>query len=256
MNSPAPSRVAAFFDLDGTLIPFPSLERRLVRALVYRHAIPVSSFALWPLEWARLAARGVSQARQGNKVYLRKVPAERAAGLAEQLTDAAHLAFFPQALDCVAWHASQGHAIALVTGTLELLARSAAWSLQSELALRGFPTTIFVRATSLEEDSGRWTGRTVGEPMFGLAKAAAAKGLAASLELNLSLCYAYGDSIHDCHMLESVGRPLAVNPSPSLQRLSRRNGWPTSEWRLAGREESGSVTNRIHLAKRKVETLG
>lgn len=257
MNSLASSRVAAFFDLDGTLIPFPSLERRLIRALIYRHAIPTGNFARWPVEWVRLASRGFSYARHANKFHLRRIPVERGSVLAEQLADAGHLAVFPEALERIAWHASQGHAIALVTGTLELLAQSAAWSLQSELARRGFSTTIFVRATALEETGDRWTGRTVGEPMFGLAKAVAVRTLAASLELNLGLCYAYGDSVHDCAMLESVGRPRAVNPSRSLERIARRKSWPVCEWRLAGSETSRhGMKTRLHLARKKVETWG
>ena len=40
-------RVAAFFDLDGTLIGGPSLERRFFEELRYQGAIPLRNYFLW-----------------------------------------------------------------------------------------------------------------------------------------------------------------------------------------------------------------
>src|SRR5262249_37734912 len=94
--NPAPSRVAAFFDIDGTLIPFPTREKRLVRALLYRHAIPVSNFARWPLEWIRLLPRGFAFARQANKLYLRGLTVQRVCNLAQQIAAPPQISFFPQ----------------------------------------------------------------------------------------------------------------------------------------------------------------
>ena len=37
-------RIAAFFDLDGTLIPWPSLEQRFFRMLSCRREIPLQSY--------------------------------------------------------------------------------------------------------------------------------------------------------------------------------------------------------------------
>src|SRR5437879_6068329 len=41
------ARIAAFFDLDGTLMPLPSLERRFFRMLRKRHEIPLKNYFLW-----------------------------------------------------------------------------------------------------------------------------------------------------------------------------------------------------------------
>jgi HAD superfamily hydrolase (TIGR01490 family) len=248
------SRTAAFFDLDGTLIPLPTLERRLLRALLHRHAIPVRNLALWPIEMVRLASHGLSHARQANKMHFRGISPNRAASVTHQLTYVPLLQFFPQALERVAWHASQGHRIALITGAPQLLARCAACALETWLAQRGITTTILVRATILEERAGRWSGRVVGDPMFGRAKALAIDALASRLELDLSVCYAYGDSIDDRQMLDCVGHPAVVNPSKPLLRLARRRAWQIVEWRLPA--SSVNTRTKISLAKRKVETLG
>jgi HAD superfamily hydrolase (TIGR01490 family) len=138
--------------------------------------------------------------------------------------------FFAQAIERVAWHARQGHEVVLVSGTLEPLAWGAARAMEAELAARGIAVTIRVHATRLQEMDGQWTGRVLGEAMFGEAKARAAKRLAAEMRLDLARCYAYGDSTNDRLLLELVGKPAAVNPSEDLARLARTFGWPILNW--------------------------
>ncbi len=256
MSSASTSQVAAFFDVDGTLIPFPTLEKRLVRALLYRHAISVSNLAWWSVEWTRLLPRGFAYARQANKLHLRGMPVQRVCNVVQQITAPPHLSFFAQAVDRIVWHASQSHSLVLVTGTLQPLARAVARSLVREPASRGFAVTIFVCATALAESAGQFTGRAAGEPMFGRAKAVAVRALAERLNLNLGSCYAYGDSTHDRWLLESVGHPQAVNPSPSLRRLALRNSWLMEDWSLLGSDQSIPPKSHPHFAKRKAESYG
>lgn len=248
----SPSRIAAFFDLDRTLIPLPTLERRLVSALLYRHLIPAANFAWWPFVFARLAARGFAYALYANKAHFRGISADRTARLAEQLTAAPHLPFFPQALDRVAWHAAQGHRIVLITGTPQFLARCAALSLEERLAQRGLAVTVLIRATVLAGAAGRWTGRVTGQPMFGSAKAAAVDSMASHCNLDLRQCYGYGDSIHDRAMLERVAHPTVVNPSKSLRRFAFQRGWPIADWAMKDQPAS----YKSPFLKTKVEILG
>jgi phosphoserine phosphatase len=119
----------------------------------------------------------------------------------------------------------------LLSGTLVPLAREAAGALEAKLADRGIAVTIRVIATRLEERDGRWTGRILGEAMFGQAKARAAKRLAEDRGLNLRRCYAYGDSLNDRWLMEAVGRPVAVNPSKDLASIARTLGWPILNWK-------------------------
>src|SRR4030081_68313 len=63
-------RIAAFFDLDGTLIGRPSLERRFFAQLRYRRAIPLGNYFLWLVRAAWLAPRGMQMMRHANKMYL------------------------------------------------------------------------------------------------------------------------------------------------------------------------------------------
>src|SRR5712664_527052 len=139
--------------------------------------------------------------------------------------------FFPEGVDQVAWHAQQGHAIVLVSGTLEPLAQEMALALVVRLAVRGITASVAVCATRLEQRGGRWTGRILGDAMFGEAKARAVAQLARCKGFDLTQCYAYGDSSSDRSILEAVGRAAAVNPSWRMERLARRRGWDVLTWR-------------------------
>ena len=224
--------VAAFFDLDGTLVPKPSLEWRLFAELRRRREIPARNYVLWLLESARLTPKGVARMRHANKEYLRDVSVDdvgRGILAGQPETGVPH--FFPAGVQRVAWHAAQGHAIVLVSGTLAPLARGAAVMLATKLAFRGLSGAIEVCATQLQERDGRWTGKILRESMFGEAKAEEVRRFARERGLALERSYAYADSLSDRPMLEAVGRPVAVNPSRKLRRIARQKDWPILRWR-------------------------
>ena len=246
------ARVAAFFDLDGTLLSLPSLEQRFFRLLRYRREIPLTNYFLWLQETLKLVPRGIGRVMHANKVYLRGVQSFDQRGVENRTDSYEHdnnhswrrksegqvslppncnprrpvPHFFEEGVERVVWHAMQGHAIAIVSGTLEPLANAAARTLEAELAARGIAAGIRVFATKLEENHGRWTGRILGEAMFGKAKARAIFALDEEMSLDLSRSWAYGDSAQDRWMLAAVGNPVAANPTPKLARIARKQGWP------------------------------
>lgn len=214
---------AAFFDLDGTLLPHPSLEKRFFMSLRARRKFGLLNYLRWLRESLRLLPRGIQQLRFANKMYLRGVSTDEAARTTQ-------LSFFTEALLRVAWHAQRGHAIVIVSGTLEPLAKSAATALQRSLAARGIEMTVEVCATRLEVASGCWTGRILADAMFGEAKAQAIRQFCVSRDVDLARCFAYGDSALDRWMLEAVGKPVAINPSSDFARIAARNAWEILWW--------------------------
>ena len=243
----ASTRIAAFFDLDGTLLPLPSLERRLFRALRARHAIPASNYLRWLTQAIASGSRGVTRMVHANKTYLRNVSLEECSAAANSMGTLACAdfkvaagqaaiakphplsAFFPAAIKCAAWHARQGHAIVFVSGTLEFLAKQAALALLLLLA-RGITTPIAVCATQLEQDNQRYTGQIRGEAIFGEAKVRAMHDIAAKNDFDLSRSYAYADGTQDRWMLGAVGQPFAVNPTHELERIARLRSWSILRW--------------------------
>ncbi|HKW32917.1 MAG TPA: HAD-IB family phosphatase [Candidatus Acidoferrum sp.] len=248
-------RVAAFFDLDGTLLPPPSLEQRFFRMLRDRREIPLTNYFVWWREALKLLPHGINRVMQANKMYLRGVHSFVEIGAENRINSSAHKNghpsqlraseedgrpskpprfnprwpvphFFEDGMERVAWHAMQGHAIVIVSGTPEPLANAAARALETELATRGIASRIRACATKLEERDGHWTGRILGEAKFGKAKARAISTLAEEMNLDLSQSWAYGDSAQDRWMLASVGNPAAVNPTPKLSRIAWKRDWP------------------------------
>lgn len=85
--------------------------------------------------------------------------------------------------------------------------------------------------TVSEISRGVYTGRLVGEPLHGPAKAEAVKALAEREQLDLSRCAAYSDSVNDVPMLSLVGHPCAVNPDADLRKVAREHGWEVRDFR-------------------------
>jgi fatty acyl-CoA reductase len=245
--------VAAFFDLDGTLMALPSLEQRFFGGLRSRGEIPLRNYFLWLGEAVRLAPFGIGTILQTNKMYLRGVQIFEGRGRGDEALSfrrkGGHQAlgqasapsrrnprlpvpvFFDEAMERVAWHKRQGHTIVLMSGTLEPLAREGGQALEIVLSERGIHPAVRICATRLEEKGGRWTGKVLGEAMFGEAKERSARRIAEELKLDLGLCYAYGDSASDRWLLGAVGRPVAVNPDEELSRLARNRNWTVLRWK-------------------------
>jgi phosphoserine phosphatase len=241
-------RVAAFFDLDGTLAPLPSLEHRFFRMLRDRREIPLGSYFLWFGEALQLLPHGIHRVAQGNRMYLRGVKSFDASstgnpsdssGRESGLEDEGQASkppkrnprspvprFFEDGVERVTCHAMLGHRVVIVSGTLEPLGMAAARALEAEIAARGFAVSIRTCATRLRETNGKWTGEILGEPICGEAKARVVSALAEEMGLDLSRCWAYGDSSEDRWMLAAVGNPVAMNPAFSLRRIARKRGWP------------------------------
>lgn len=258
--------VAAFFDLDGTLLPGPSLEWRFACHLDQTGLLNLPG---WIAHAIKNALRDPIGAIFRNKSYLAGLPETLAADWArshgpgrshkasssQAFGTREGLSFFTPAMRRLAWHASQQHSIFLVSGTLAPLARAVASDLLHRLdgtipAGAGSldKPIIEVCATELEIRSGCWTGRLAGPHISGEAKARSIKLAAAREGIVLGESYAYGNSFADVAMLEIAGHPIAVNPSLRLARLAHRRGWEISRWADSPNAKNISPVN-IPIAK-------
>jgi len=251
-------RIAAFFDVDGTLLAAPSLERRLFATLRAQRAIPAQNYLRWLAHAVRVAPSGWQAILHTNKMYLRGISSTdipvcgySSQGQAASVnpTRPTSLALFAAAIDQAAWHAFHNHAIVLVSGTLAPLAHQVAVALTATLAARDLVTQIGVCATRLETINNRYTGRIAGQAIFGPAKAEAIRRIAAEQGFDLRRSYAYGDTHNDRWMLGFVGRPAAVNPTKALERVARLNDWPVLRWTLSSpAQHAGSSQHPVNEA--------
>jgi HAD superfamily hydrolase (TIGR01490 family) len=238
-----PAAIGAFFDLDGTLLPAPSLEARFLRYLISEQVLKVSSAwrfvrrAAQPSQFGKFAA---------NKAHLKGLPESLAVSWAEssclQDSSCGTLRFFEDGLARIAWHQSQNHQVFLMSGTLAPLASQ---------ILHLLPGGIALAATELAKDSfsSRWTGELAGEHMVGFAKLRAMIALAGEHHIALGASYAYGDSLSDGAMLEAVGHAEAVNPARRLAHVARRRGWAIHNWKLAKDPAAASQAKLIPITR-------
>jgi phosphoserine phosphatase len=83
------------------------------------------------------------------------------------------------------------------------------------------------------DENGCYTGRLIGVPLHGPAKAEAIRALAEREGLDLARCTSYSDSINDVPMLSAVGHAVAINPDPDLKKAAREHGWEVRDFRTA-----------------------
>lgn len=130
-------------------------------------------------------------------------------------------AYRPGALAAVADHRRMGDQLVLLTASSSYIAEHVARDL-------GFDACL---CNELEVDeSGRHTGRTVGELCFGSGKLCHARAYAELAGVRLEDCAFYTDAYSDLPVLEAIGTPVAVNPDQRLRREALRRGWKIVDW--------------------------
>ena len=223
---PDPS-AAAFFDVDNTMMQGASIYH-FARGLAARDFFTWRDLATFAWKQVAFRVKGVEdpahmeEAKQAALAFVAGHRVDEVVRLGEEIYDdlmAARIWSDSRALAQL--HLDAGQRVWLVTAAPAELASLIA----RRLGLTGALGTV------AENHDGVYTGRLVGEPLHGPAKAAAIRALAEREGLDLSRCAAYSDSANDVPMLSLVGHPVAVNPDPQLRRIARENGWEIRDFR-------------------------
>jgi len=216
-------KIGAFFDVDGTVVAPPSLEWRFIGFLLAQDELTTRHIARWLVHFAKTVVPDPRGAAVLNKRYLGGLRASLADDWEQSLADDGPPCY-GAALERMRWHWSEGHRVFLVSGTLDCLA---------EVLARQLSGPVEIAATQLEVRGGCWTGQIAGAHLSGDEKGRAVRNLAARFGLSLWDSYAYGNSMSDLPMLDSVGQRVAVNPRRRFRRIASSEGWPISDGRLA-----------------------
>jgi HAD superfamily phosphoserine phosphatase-like hydrolase len=203
-------------DLDGTLLPGASSERRFIaRLLAHRRLGPAQlasalSFLLrhWP-------AYGVAAFKK-NKAYLAGLPVAEVAALAGAFV---HQDIEPRLRGAlvrrIERHRRMGDVVALLSGAPDFIVAPLAAHLDVALW----------RATRCAQRDGRFLAEPPFRHPFAEDKLRYASEICAAVGVGLDECTAYADSADDLPLLHRVGRPVAVAPDRGLARVARREDW-------------------------------
>jgi HAD superfamily hydrolase (TIGR01490 family) len=222
-------RIAAIFDVDGTLIANATLERIFIKFLWRRGQLGWREFVRWIAAFieallgrnARASNHSGRSRLKAIKAYLRGKDSASIRRLAQECFDTEIAPRLSQeAINRLRWHQSAGHFVILLSGTLDLLLEPLAERL-GVLARVG---------SKLEIENNRFTGRIEGAHPFGAEKAECLAMINHGAGFDLKRSFAYADSFADRHLLAMVGYPVATNADLGLRKIAERKGWMVEDF--------------------------
>ncbi|MDF0529590.1 HAD-IB family hydrolase [Tsukamurella sp. 8F] len=213
-------RVAAFFDLDKTIIAKSSTmafsKPFFEQGLINRRAVLKSSYA----QFLMLLTAADEDQMDRMRDHLTQMTAgwdvEQVRSIVrETLHDIVNPLVFEEAADLIVGHHTRGHDVVIVSASGEEMVRPISDLLGADYSI----------GTTMAVDDGKYTGE-LDFYCFGENKVTAMRELAERNGYDLDQCFAYSDSITDVPMLAAVGHPTAVNPDRPLRREASERGWP------------------------------
>jgi HAD superfamily hydrolase (TIGR01490 family) len=212
--------VAAFFDVDNTLLPGRPIELRFVGHLLAQRQIGAVEALRSCCHLLKHIPPVSLQPLRERKLYLEGKQPSIIEPLAKAfVVNTICRRVSSPALAAVARHRDAGHHLVLITASLDFLIGPLALFLKIDTVLAARPERI----------SDRYTGRLLSLP-YADGKREIITQLSTQQGLDLRYSYAYGDSPGDLETLRSVGFPVVVNPIRGMSRIAAREGWPVERW--------------------------
>ncbi|GII98457.1 HAD superfamily hydrolase (TIGR01490 family) [Sediminihabitans luteus] len=212
-------RVAAFFDLDKTIIATSSaaaFSRPFLRGgLLSRGDALRSAYTHFLF---MLGSADADQTERMRAMLSTMVTGWDVATVSRIVAETLHEHIDPvvyaEAVALIEKHHAQGHDVVVVSASGAELVDPIAAVLGADHAI----------ATRMTVADGAYTGE-IEFYAYGPYKAEAIERLAAAEGYDLAASYAYSDSVTDAPMLAIVGHPAVVNPDRGLRRVADENGW-------------------------------
>jgi HAD superfamily hydrolase (TIGR01490 family) len=214
-----PTRVAAFFDLDRTLMAGSSgiffAKAAYQSGMISRRRLAKDAY-----ENLRFRLRGstddrADEVRKRVAEMIENVPVRNLQRLSPQVLAGVLPRLYPHMLDRAYAHQDDGLLVYIVTAASQEMADLLAHVLAFDGGL----------GSRSEIVDGRYTGRAAGPFNYREGKVLSMQALAEVKDIDLSASYAYSDSESDLPMLRAVGHPVVVNPDAELRHIATDEGW-------------------------------
>lgn len=216
-------KVAAYFDLDGTLLNASS-EKTLTGVLARRRPwrIPHATIA-WTIgaTFGLLTGKAPYDALR-NRGHLSLASWRILERYSEEIaTTYLKERISPGAWERLDWHRKQGHRLVLVTATVAPMAEAMARVLAMDEVYGCGPEN---RTGMLSGSERGWSvPRRKG-------KVPIVEQDAEKHGHDLSQCYGYGNTHADSWFMRICGHAIAVNPESSLEQFAKKNDWEIVHW--------------------------
>ena len=218
------NKIGAFFDFDETLLEVES--SRVGIQYLYDEGHVNLWFIIKVLTanffYKRNLISDETMARFLIRFYRKKELAMFEEGAPRFYRDLLKPRLAPNVLNKVHEHRRNGHILVLISASVRYYLQPVADDL-------GFHHLL---CTDLEIGAdGLLTGRPAGPVCIDSYKKVGAEKLAQTAGIELDASYAYGNHQSDIPLLETVGNPVAVEPTPLLKKTAREKGWPILTYR-------------------------
>lgn len=205
-------KIAAFFDIDGTISReglISEMFKKMIRYELidnskwYRDVEP--AFRQWnkrlgdyDLYLQKMVDIYTETVKYTNPYHIRFI--------AKKVIEQKGERVYTYSRERIKWHKEQGHIVIAISGSpIELVSE-----MSSLYGMDDYRGTVYEIGTD-----GAYSGTIL--PMWdSKSKQKAVLEMSAKHQLDLSACYAYGDTAGDFSMLKLVGNPYAVNPTREL----------------------------------------
>ena len=243
-HAPSGPKVAAFFDVDRTLLAGFSAGA-FMKDKWSKGDLDLSNMAK-----ATLGAFKFGAGQTSFPSFLEETSTNLVGMTEDELLEEGRRVFekhlvtdiYPESRALVEAHQARGHTVVIVSSATHFQIDALAEELGIEHVL----------CTELAfDDEGRFTGRVQRPAVWQQGKADVATSFARNHDIDLDQSYFYTDSHDDLSLLDLVAKPRLVNPDEELARIGARRGWPaysfTSRGRPGRREIAGLLGSMASL---------
>jgi HAD superfamily hydrolase (TIGR01490 family) len=225
----APTKSAAFFDVDNTLVRGSSLYF-LGRGMYQRGFFTKADITRFVVANLRFRLTGTEKKAEIEKFqnaatsFVAGHKVDEILKLGEEIYDEfVSPKLWQGTCEIAQSHIKRDEEVWLVTAAPQDLANI----ISQRLGLTG------ALGSKVVSTNGVYTGELDGNLLHGAEKAIAITKLAQERGFDLDKCYSYSDSHNDLPLLTAVGNPSAINPDAVLRIRALAEGWPIHDFRRA-----------------------
>ena len=206
------TRIAAFFDIDGTIYREGLITELFKKVLKYE----LIEEDVWKkevepayLKWDRREGDYDTYLIKMVEVFIQAIEGinkNHIDHMANRVISQKGDRIYTFSRERIQWHKDQGHVVIAISGSPEELVSKMA----QKYNMDDYRATIYQT-----DENNNYNGTII--PMWDSAsKIKALKELQEKYDIDLSQSYAYGDTTGDVTMFEAVGYPYAINPNKAL----------------------------------------
>lgn len=203
------SEIAAFFDIDGTLCRNALMIEHFKKMVKYEVVEPVywhTKLSSKHKEWRKRIGDYEDYMLELADIYVEVLKGKNRMDLnfiTQQVVNLHGDVVYRYTRERIRWHKKNGHLVFFISGSPDFLVQ--------EMAFK-YDVTDYCASSYHVNEEGQFTGKV--SPMWDSAhKRDAILKLEKEYDLDLNQSYAYGDTHGDYSMLQSVGNPVAINPT-------------------------------------------